>query len=260
MKMKIIAVVFLCLFLPFNLLAKEKIVTLATLTDFAPYCFKKENAPQLNKEIIRPGSDSVQLQGYSWDVVRESYQAQGYTIELYIVPWARVLHYLDNDKVEAIFPANRTERREQTYEFSSRFVDRTKMVVYVPVDSSIRWQSLNSLNGLSVGVIRAWAYGKKWEGNTEIKKEIIDTILQGFQLLEKKRLDGLVGYEVPYDYVLKNEGIGDKFKKIGYFGTIEEYMMIKRNDASAKEKTDAFDRGHMLLEQSGRLQEISEKW
>ncbi len=258
--MKVIVIVFLCLFLPFKVHAEEKIVTLATLTDFAPFCFKKENSPQLNKEIIKPGSDSVRLQGYSWDIVRESYQAQGYTIELYIVPWARGLHYLDNGMVEAIFPANRTEKREQTYQFSNRYVDRTKMVVYVPVDSSIRWQNLSSLNGLNVGVVRAWAYGKKWEGNTKIKKEIIDTIFQGFQILENKRLDAVVGYEIPYDYVLRNHGLGKKFKKIGYFGIVDEYMMIKKNDASAKEKIDAFDRGHMILEQSGRLGEISDKW
>ena len=78
--------------------ATEKTVKLATLTDFIPFCFRKENAAAVHGEIIPPGSDSVQLQGYAWDVVRESFHAMGYGIRLEVVPWERVIHYLNTGR------------------------------------------------------------------------------------------------------------------------------------------------------------------
>ncbi len=240
--------------------AAEKSVSLATLTDFAPYCFRKDTATQLLRESIPPGEDSAQLQGYSWDVVRRSFHEVGYTIELYVVPWARVLHYLESDRVDAVFPANRTAEREKTYLFSNGYVDSTRMVAYVPVDSELQWRGLDSLDGMRVGAVRAWAYGKKWENNREIQKEIMDTILQSFQVMDKKRLDAVVGYEIVYDYILKQEDIAHKYKKVGYFGIVDEYLMVKKGDMEAQQKMDDFDRGRSIIEQKGIIHEISEIW
>lgn len=258
----ILVPLFLIVFIifPLNLQAMDKHVTLATLTDFAPFCFRKANSNQVQKETIPPGSDSLQLQGYSWDVVRQSFHELGYTINLYVVPWERVLHYLKNGKVDAIFPANRTEAREKIFRYSKEYVDRTKMAVYVPVSSPIIWKNLDSLNGLNVGAVRGWAYGKVWENHTQIKKETMDTILQSFEVMEKKRLDAVVGYEVVYDYVLKNEGLKDKFQKIGYFGFVDEYLMSKKGDTEALTFLNDFDRGRRIIEKKGDLEKISVRW
>ena len=48
----------LALLVPSPLFAAQKIVTLATLTDFIPFCFKKEQAVEIAGEIIVPGQDS----------------------------------------------------------------------------------------------------------------------------------------------------------------------------------------------------------
>jgi ABC-type amino acid transport substrate-binding protein len=260
--MKIIPVLLLVLLFsrPSGLQAEEKLVTLATLTDFAPFCFPKEGSAQLDRELIPPGSDSTQLQGYSWDVVRRSFHEVGYTIQLHIVPWERVMHYLKTGKVDAIFPANRTEAREKLFHYSDEYVDRTRMVVYTNVTSNIAWKNLESLNGLRVGAVRGWAYGKVWEGNRLIKKENMDTILQSFQVMEKDRLDAVVGYEVVYDYILKHNDIEHKFKKIGYFGIVDEYLMGQKDNPASLAVTHDFDEGHRRIEANGELERISRKW
>ncbi|MEE4243712.1 MAG: transporter substrate-binding domain-containing protein [Desulfopila sp.] len=258
--MKKIVLLVVCVLLPAALNAAEKSVSLATLTDFAPYCFRKDNAVQLLQERIAPGEDSVQLQGYSWDVVRRSFHEAGYTIDLYVVPWARVIHYLESGKVDAVFPANRTEKREKIFDFSKGYVDSTRMVAYVPAGKELQWRGLDSLNGMRVGAVRGWAYGKKWEGNQEIHKESVDTILQSFQIMDKGRLDAVVGYEIVYDYILEQERIEHKYKKAGYFGIVNEFLMINKGDMEAKEKMDDFDRGRTILEKNGVIHEIIESW
>jgi polar amino acid transport system substrate-binding protein len=257
---KKIFILFLILFWGVDAFGQEKIVTLATLTDFGPYCFKKENSIEIAEETLPPGVDSAQLQGYSWDVVRRSFHEVGYTIKLFIVPWERAMHYLKIAKVDAIFPANRTESREKLFHFSHEYVDRTRMVVYVPAGSTIEWHDLESLKDLSVGVVRGWAYGKKWDENTSIRKEPMDTILQSFQVMDRGRLAAVVGYEVAYDYALRIAGISQKFKKIGDFGVVDEYLMARINDPVAGKKLTDFDQGHVLLQNNGGMEEILKKW
>lgn len=239
---------------------KEKIVTLATLTDFAPFCFPKENAIFAEAETILPGSDSLQLQGYSWDVVRESFHAMEYAIHLYVVPWERGMHYLAAFKVDGVFPANHTMEREMNYAFSKAYVDQVKLVIYMRTDARLNWQGLQSLDNLAIGFVRGWAYGKKWEAMDLIIKEPTDTIAQGFDLVAKKRLLGLAGFQLPYDHELKRTERADEFKIVGHFDTIDEYLMGRKNDQSSLLSLDIFDAGRKIIEENGMLSAIERKW
>lgn len=241
-------------------IAEEKVVRLATLTGFAPYCFAIDNSTPKIVETIRPGDDSTQLQGYSWDVVRSSYHELGYTIVLYVAPWARVIHLLKSGKVDAVFPANRTKTRENEFIFSRKYVDRTPIVVYVPIDSDLVWQGLESLYGLRVGAVREWAYGKRWEKSEAIRRERMDSILQSFQVLDKERIDAVIGYEFAYDYVLKREGLLQKYKKIGHVDEVEEYLMGNRDIPQTEKIISVYDHGYQLLKENGTLDEIAIKY
>lgn len=258
--MKQLLSIIIALCIPLSAGAAEKVVRLATLTDFAPYCFRKDSSAHLAREVIPPESDSVQLQGYSWDIVRESFHAMEYTIELRVVPWSRVMHYLRTGKVDAIFPANKTATRQKLFIFSRRSVDTTKMVVYTPAKTEMQWQDLSSLKGLRVGAVRGCAYGRKWEDSRGIKKVFMDTILQSFQVMDKERVDAVIGYEQVYDYVLKSNEIAGKYKKIGQFGRVVEYLMARKDLAAAERIVSDFDRGHLRLEKSGGLEKITQKW
>ena len=73
------------------------------------------------------------------------------------------MHYLAGRKVEGIFPANPTFEREKDYAFSKAYVDLVKLVIYMRSDAHMRWQGLESLDHLTIGFVRGWSYGKKWE-------------------------------------------------------------------------------------------------
>jgi len=236
----LLVILFCC---PLQSFAIEKTVTLATLTDFKPFCFRKPHTIEIMEEVIPPGADSSQLQGYSWEVVRRSFHEMGYTIRLFVVPWERALHYLKIDRVDIVFPANKTNARQRIYIFSKEPVDQMKMVIYLPQNSNLQPTGLDSFSGLRIGCVRGWAYGMKWETNTGIKKESMDSILQGFTALDKNRLAGVVGYERAYDYALKEKGIEGKYKKFGPFDVVNEYLMAKKNKPGVRLLLQDFDSG-----------------
>ncbi len=260
MTTRILATIFFLCLLPGVGRGGEKSVTVATLTDFAPYCFAKENAVFAGEEVIPPGSDSGQLQGYSWDVVRESFHAMDYTIRLYVVPWERAMHYLASGRVAAIFPANETVEREHEYAFSSEYVDQIRTVIYVRADSDLVWRDLASLNGLAIGFVRGWSYGKNWEAMGGIAKEAIDTIIQGFDLVAKGRLAGVAGYQLPYDHALKKANRAAEFKIVGMFDTMDEFLMGQKGDRNGRACLDLFDQGKKRIRENGVLSAIEGRW
>ena len=243
------------------LFGQEKNVTVTTLVDFAPYCFKKGEAVEKLKEVIPPGSDSSQLQGYSWDVVRESFHEMGYTITLLIAPWARAMSYAKKGKADVIFPAIKTKEREEIFYYPMEAVDETDIVIYSAVKGKLDMPNgLDSLGGHRIGTVRGWAYGKKWETNQSIVKEPTDSVIQGFQMLDRNRVSGVVGYENAFDYKLKAEGIFSKYIKSAAVDHVADYLIGKKDDAKIVDIVKDFDKGKQKIILSGKFDKINMKW
>ncbi len=240
--------------------AGENMVRVATLTDFPPYCFDKENAPDLVEESIPPGTDSSRLQGYAWDVVRESFHASGYTIVLQVVPWSRGMHYVETGKADVIFPAMKTSDREKKFLFSEEPVIHSAFVVYVPASVEFTFDGLQSLNGKQIVGVKGWAFGREWEANDDIVKVEAYSILQGFEMVGKGWVFGMVGYDVPFDYVLRQENLAGRFNKLPSWGSAQEFIMGFKSGKRTSKVLSSFDLGKRCLEQNGTLDAIKTKW
>ncbi len=246
--------------LPAALAESERTATLATLWDYMPYCFWIEGTEKLAVETIPPGSDSSQLQGFSWDVVRESLHEMGYTIRLIVVPWERAMSYVRQGKADALFPTARTEQRKKTLAYSEEMVNAAKYLIYVPADCDIQWRGLESLRGLRVAAIRGWSYGRAWREENEILKEPSDGILQCFQMLDRGRVYGVAGYDIVFDYVLKKEGLTDRYRKLPPFDRNNEYLAGAKTGSRAKRVLEAFDSGKRRIVENGVYQAIEDRW
>lgn len=238
----------------------EKIVTIATLNDYPPYCFKIEGTKTKAEENIQPGSDSSQIQGYSWDIVRESFHEMGYTIKLLVVPWARGMQMTERGKADVIFPAGLSEERKKKFQYSQEAINEVKFVVYIPAEINFTWKGIESLNGLNIAAVRGWFFGESWETNEEIIKSPTDKILQGFKMLDKKRIFGVVGYDIPFDYALKKESLSKKYIKLPAFGSVQEYMIGRKTSQDVTTIINNFDTGKRRIIENGKFDKISYKW
>lgn len=239
--------------------AAEKSVTVFTLYGYPPHCFLKNNAERALSEKLPVGQDSKIFQGYSWDVFRESFHAMGYTINLKVYPWARTMLNLKQGKGDLLFPAGKNQERMKTFYYSKESVNLANFLVYVRKDSPIQWKNLDSLKGLSIGTMRKFNFGDEWEQNKSIKKYSVNTILQGFKMLNLKRLDGVVGYEINWDYTLKQAGWNNRFKKLPVFDFSAEYVIGLKNKRVLKLLKD-YDRGKRRIMKNGTFQKITKKW
>lgn len=256
-KLLLLAITFLLIASP--AFAQEKIVSVATLDDYSPYCFPKSDKKSF-RELIPPGSDSANLQGYSWDVLRESFHAKGYTVMLSVYPWKRAEYDTKSGIDDLIFPISKSAAREEVFYFSKESVDQVNFLVYVPFDSTIQWQGIDSLNGLTIGQMRGWTLGKKWSENNQIKKDDVSKIIQGFKMLDMGRIAGFAGYEISFDYALKNENWKRQYKKLPSFDASIEYVAGVKTNLKVSEILQDFDLGKRKIVENKTFDRISRKW
>ena len=238
--------------------AGDKIVKVTTLPDYAPFC--EANGKYKVNQIIKPGEDTEDFYGYSWDVLRESYHAMGYTIDLSIRPWSRAMRDFKDRKVDILFPAGVNSERKKIFDYSQESINKANFLIYVKADNPIEWNGLESFAGKTVSMKREFNYGDLWNKNRSINKYEVSTILQGFKMLNANRFDGLLGYEYNWDYVLKQQGWKDRFRKLPSFDSTAEYLVTLKSNPNAKNLLKVFDSGKKQLIKNGRLEEIKKKW
>jgi len=146
-----------------NSFAEEKIARLVADRFYPPFSFLTDTEQAVTKEIVVPGKDSHLIKGMSWDVIRESFHAAGFTIDLYSVPWARGKRMVKKGQCHGIFPFTKTDIRLKEFIFSDFPVSNDAAVVYFLKKNKEKWNGLNSLKGYEIGTIRDWSYGQNFD-------------------------------------------------------------------------------------------------
>ncbi|MBI9090938.1 MAG: transporter substrate-binding domain-containing protein [Desulfobacterium sp.] len=236
----------------------EKTVRIATLKDYPPFCMAVGEF-EIN-QTIPPGDDAVGFQGYSWDIIRQSFHKMGYTIHLSILPWTRAMTYIQKGQTDLLFPTGNNTDRQKLFYYSKESVNEVNFVVYVQTENPIKWKGLESLQGLTIGIKRGFNYGNEWKAARGIIKYNVNTIWQGFKMLDANRLDGFMGYEYNWDYVLKQNNLNQKYRKLPFLTGSLEYIVVLKSNPNSRAILNAYDTGKKELIRTGELKHIRNKW
>jgi len=258
--------------------AANKTIKLVPDSLYPPFTYVKGSDPEKIsfKETIKlektsynklgDFSESIHFSGYAIDIIISIYQTEGYEIELYNYkyPWARSLKNVETSEIDGIFPLVWNKNREKIFHFSSEWLNIDKAVIYVPSNKNIPWKSdFSTLRGLSIGVIRGWSYGDKW--NSAIKKGIFkiikaDNDKQNFKMLGLGRVDGVAGWIYSTRYFLKVNKLSTQYKSLVPFETVPMFLGISKTNPRASEFMEAFENGFKKIEKNNILKAINEKW
>ncbi|MBQ4880508.1 amino acid ABC transporter substrate-binding protein [Pseudoalteromonas luteoviolacea] len=238
--------------------AALKTVSVITLPDYAPFGFLDNGDTHVVR--VAPGEDSPVFKGFAWDVVRESFHEMGYTVELWVVPWARALTYLDNGRVDLIFPVSISEERLKIYRYSKEYVNTVYYRIYVLKEQPIEWDSLATFDGKTIAQMRGFNYGAKWAQATDIKKYDVGEIFQGFEMLKSKRVHGFAGYEGVWDIVLQQHNLENEIVKLPMFDSNKEFIAASYGNPMAKKLLKQFDLGRQRITENGTMTRIKHKW
>jgi polar amino acid transport system substrate-binding protein len=257
-KLLVKLIIFIFFFTNFKAFGSDKIVTVVSLLDYAPYVFVEGKQPV--KGVITDQSSTELVNGYSWEVFIESFLVMGYSIEYTIVPWPRAIRLLEYGHADLLFPISKSNARLRVYDYSKESINSTDYVIYLPKNSSLQWKGYDSLTGQVIGVKREYHYGEKFKSLSNFTKYDVGKISEGFQMLEKGRIDGFIGYQNSWDYILKQNGWEFKFKKTPVIDSNFEYVVSMKGVKENTKLLEVYDEGKIKIIKVGKLEEIKQKW
>jgi len=168
--------------------------------------------------------------------------------------------FTESGDADLIFPATKTKKRLEKFHFSKFPTDLQNFLVYVRHDSNLKWNGLESLKGLRIGTMNEWSFGQKWDAADYIDKYRTFKVVSALKMLENHRLDGVVGYEITFDYALKKAGMSHKIKKLPPFDNSEEFLIGLKKHPQAKRLIEDFNRGREIIIHNGVFEKINKKW
>ena len=97
-----------------------------------------------------------------------------------------------------------------------------------------RYEDLHQLN--AIGVERGARVSLRFDQDAELSKDDVSTLNQLFLMLDQNRLDAFVGNEMVTDYLIKEMGLQERFKKARFRFTSggSEYLAISKKSPHVK--------------------------
>lgn len=206
-------------------------------------------------------------EGIGIDLARKVFEAQGYTVEYKIMPWADALKQVRTGKITAVVGASRSD--EKSLIFPDNAILEIHDGFYTRSGSSWRYQGVHTLKNKRIGIIEDYGYGevvsdfiKKNQysaGALHIAKgktPLQDNIKQ---LLEAK-IDVLVESRVVMDYTLKTSDLSDKIISAGSVPQDFVYLAFSPALPQSKALAAQYDAAIRSMKSSGALKQMYGKY
>ena len=106
---------------------------------------------------------------------------------------------------------------------------------------------------------RGWSFGHRRAEQQGIEKLPVDSIEQGFRLLDEGRIEGFAGYEVLWDFKNRELGRTGQYAKLPPFGATREFVTALKTNPNGEELLAAFDRRKREIIDNGTMERIRER-
>ena len=156
--------------------------------------------------------ENGKLKGIHVDIVKAVMKEIGISYKISTYPWARVVRVTDDNDVDFSFPwVGKPVRFEKYLMIGPIHEGRT--VFAVKKSSTIQFNSLKDISGLTVGTVRDYSYSTEFDSASNFKK---DSAAKDNINIIKKLTNGRVDLIIGDENVLAAEA-----KKLGVFNDIK---------------------------------------
>jgi polar amino acid transport system substrate-binding protein len=223
--------------------ASAETITFVT-TEFPPYIIK----------------DGDHLSGFEVEFVRELCKRIGVQADITLVPWNRALEYVKGGKADGIMmPVYSADRAEYMY-FTEDPIERERISVMALPGSGYKAGSLADLRGEMVGMILGYSYGKEFDENEFLKKDVSSTNELLLKKLNLGRYRFVVSDEHVINYVARQAG-QPALEIILNLNNNPQYLgFSKAIGTRGKDLAKRFSQAIRDLQQDGTLDKIRKKY
>jgi polar amino acid transport system substrate-binding protein len=201
-------------------------------------------------------------QGLLVELVRKAYETQGYEITINFVPWSRAMVMMQQERSDLLIGAWYSDQRND-YLLYSEAIFASAIRLIKPKHSTFKYTDQSSLQGMRIGTILSYEYGKNFLEDTGIVRITSDSLLNNINNLIAGRIDLTLDDHYVIKYMLDKhiEDWGNKISIIDNPLTAKNlYLAANRSNPKAESIIKAFNLGLAQIKKSGHYDKIVESY
>lgn len=202
------------------------------------------------------------------EIVEQSFAENGYLVDFVWLNWARAIAEVREGRIQGIIGAYKTDVPD--FIFGKEHLLESQMCFFTSQDNDWTFRNIESLSSREIVVVKSYSYGSELDQyivhNEDSGKQNItsvygmETISKRLKLLEKRKIDTLVEDKLVMAKVNKNRKPEAQLRQAGCLPPEKVYLAFSPNSNLSPRLSRAFDKGVQSLKQSGKLQQIINKY
>ncbi len=194
--------------------------------------------------------------GLAVEIAEAAMKTQGYRLEMSFMPWARAEDGVKKGTYDFLLCTWMTEARKPVLFYSESYSEN-RLTFVKSKGSDFEFRGIDSLKGLTVGVVRDYGYGDEFMNATGFNREAAPDFLTNAKKVVAGRVDLTVEDEVVASSLLMGTDLADKIAFTENALTVEPlYVTSGLANPRHKELIEAFNRGLEEIKKDGTYDRI----
>ncbi|HBX54137.1 MAG TPA: ABC transporter substrate-binding protein, partial [Pseudomonas sp.] len=203
-----------------------------------------------------------QYSGLATRVLSVTLTQLGHSVRFELYPWARAQRMVELGQADILIGPYKSPAREARFAFAAQAFYRDRIVFYRRSDSLLHWSGdYRQLRGRRVGVVRAWAYGTRFDdARAGLDLVTVEGVENGLKMLSMGRLALLASNQRNTQPVLQALGLNDEIVQLEtLIDTQDGYFAFPRQSSHRSLRED-FDRVFQQMIEQGQLAQLAAQW
>ncbi len=199
--------------------------------------------------------------GLAMKIVTAAFKKSGHTPEIRIKNWDKALDGLKIDVYDVVGAIWKTKQRKKELLYSKHYLINN-IVLMTHINSQIKFDSLNDLHGLLVGVLKGYEYNDKFMNDAKILKFQANRLTQNLLAVQEGKLDVAVADKRLALYALKTFiGSSNAFQFLPKrLSSRKLYIAAPIEKPQSKTIIEAFNKGLLAIKKDGTYQRILDEF
>ena len=208
-----------------------------------------------------PASDKP---GYAIEIMKAVFEPEGIKIDYKMTPWRNVIREFNEGKIDAAVGASKDDCPNAI--FPELEIADTRYVFFALPKSKWRYNGVDSLGQIKLGVIESYVYGEEVDkyiasakNSDSIESAVGDGALESnIKKLHVGRIDALLEAPQVFSWTLRTMGLPESaFVIVGSLSEFQKnYVAFSPAKASSKKYAKMLDDGVRELRRTGKLSAI----
>ncbi len=198
--------------------------------------------------------------GLANEIIKAAFESLGINVEYTVLPYARVLHYIEKGSYVAGFNVPLDKQSKAKYIMGGKKIFDAVSAYYNSKDRPLNAKSRNELRGgKTIGVVRGYGYGDHYLKLVEkglIKEDVANSEISNLKKLAVGRIDGTIIYDKTASILIKQLKLKSNIEFAFQNEKTPIYLAFSKKHPDGQYYADKFDEGMAKIENNGVYQRI----